>query len=136
MPAETMVLDASAAASILFDEPPGHALDQAIEGCYLTAPTLLPYELARVALKIMDLRPGQGPGIDATLRQLARLPVELVAVPPEEIVRTAERHGISAYDAAYLWLAAEVGGRLVTLDRHLATAAERAGLRPLIWPVR
>jgi predicted nucleic acid-binding protein len=42
----------------------------------------------------------------------------------------AMRHNVSAYDAAYLAVAAEYGGRLVTFDARLVKAAEQAA--PLV----
>jgi predicted nucleic acid-binding protein len=40
----------------------------------------------------------------------------------------AARHGLSVYDATYLWLAIDVDGALATLDRDLAKAAEAEGV--------
>ncbi|MCJ7710052.1 MAG: type II toxin-antitoxin system VapC family toxin [Chloroflexi bacterium] len=40
----------------------------------------------------------------------------------------AERHGLSVYDATYLWLAIDVDGELATLDRLLARAAVAEGV--------
>jgi len=40
----------------------------------------------------------------------------------------AERHGLSVYDAAYLWLAIDVDGELATYDRDLARAAAAEGV--------
>ena len=39
------------------------------------------------------------------------------------VIDLVERHGLSAYDAAYLGLADAADARLLTLDRELATAA-------------
>jgi predicted nucleic acid-binding protein len=46
-------------------------------------------------------------------------------------VAAAERHGLTAYDAAYLELALRLGAELATLDADLATAA-RAERVPLV----
>jgi predicted nucleic acid-binding protein len=43
-------------------------------------------------------------------------------------VLLADRHGLSVYDATYLWLAIEVDGALATHDRRLATAARSEGI--------
>ena len=40
----------------------------------------------------------------------------------------AARHGLSVYDATYLWLAIDVDGELATLDRDLARAAAAEGV--------
>jgi len=44
----------------------------------------------------------------------------------------AEKHGLTAYDAAYLDTALRIGATLATLDKALARAAEKEGL--LILP--
>ncbi len=131
MPADPMVVDASAAASILFDEPAGRVLDRHLDDRYLVAPTLLPYELTSVALKKMGRRPEQEEGLESALRLADDLDLDLVAVPPERLLDTARRYHVSAYDAAYLRLALEVGGTLVTLDRALGAKARSAGLEVL-----
>ena len=40
----------------------------------------------------------------------------------------AERHGLSVYDATYLWLAIDVDGELATFDKALARAAVAEGV--------
>ena len=40
----------------------------------------------------------------------------------------AVRHGLSVYDATYLWLAIDVDGELATFDRALARAAVAEGV--------
>ena len=40
----------------------------------------------------------------------------------------AERHGLSVYDATYLWLAIDSDGELATFDRDLARAAAAEGV--------
>lgn len=45
----------------------------------------------------------------------------------------AERHGLSVYDATYLWLAIDIDAELATLDAGLARAAEAEGV-PLAIP--
>ena len=40
----------------------------------------------------------------------------------------AARHGLSVYDATYLWLALDIDAELATLDRDLARAAVAEGV--------
>lgn len=44
------------------------------------------------------------------------------------IMALARDYGLSAYDAAYLELALRLGQPLATLDEHLRSAADRAGV--------
>lgn len=52
----------------------------------------------------------------------SRLGVREVQVPQDVIPEVARRTGLTAYDAAYLWLARELGTELLTLDRSLQQA--------------
>lgn len=63
------------------------------------------------------------------LRQAADLPlaVDRDPVPMDRIDGIADRHGLTAYDAAYLELAMRRGVPLVTLDGGLVRAARAAG---------
>jgi predicted nucleic acid-binding protein len=45
------------------------------------------------------------------------------------VLPLAREHGLSAYDAAYLELAARQGAPLATLDRKLRKAAQKAGVQ-------
>ena len=46
-----------------------------------------------------------------------------VQIPPEGLVDVARSTGLTAYDAAYLWLARELEVELVTLDVRLEVAS-------------
>lgn len=49
-------------------------------------------------------------------------------------VALAERHGLSVYDATYLWLAIDVDGELATRDKALARAAVAEGVPLALEP--
>jgi predicted nucleic acid-binding protein len=114
MPADTVVVDASALAALLFGEPEGPAVARRMEGRPLLAPTLLRYEMASVCVKKIGEEPEQAAGLLSALRLMPRMGIR-------EVQRES---GLTAYDAAYLWLAREMGAQLVTLDRRLRKAAE------------
>lgn len=119
-----LVIDASVIGAVLFGEP---ARDQALawmQGKQLFAPQLLDYEIANVAVK--KLRKGLGAGsAEAALRSYEEVDIQLLDTDASELVRLAERYQLSAYDAAYLWLAVELKAPLVTFDRLLGEAAQR-----------
>jgi predicted nucleic acid-binding protein len=68
------------------------------------------------------------------LNLLRQLPIEVDEGPIDlaGLVATGRRHQLSAYDASYLMLAERAGAPLATLDRKLAEAAGRAGVRLLV----
>jgi predicted nucleic acid-binding protein len=50
--------------------------------------------------------------------------LHLHQVEPQHALALALRYNLSAYDAAYLWLAAELKAPLATFDEKLAAAAQ------------
>lgn len=60
--------------------------------------------------------------VKCALRALAELPVETVPLQAGEyplLFEVARRHELSAYDAAYFYLAEKSGATLITLDDDL-----------------
>jgi predicted nucleic acid-binding protein len=123
MPAS--VVDASAVGALLFGEPSAERVATALEGKDLAAPTLLPYEIASICAKKIAAHPGEERIHLEALELFPRLNVALHVVPPAEAVSIARRRKLTTYDASYLWLAAEMGADLVTLDDTLARAWKR-----------
>lgn len=124
------VIDASALAAVLHDEPEAPAV---VAGCRgrLLAPTLLPYEMASVARMKMLRRPDEVQRILDCHAGLAAIGVRLLEPDWRSLPQLAERWALSVYDAAYLQVALREGAPLVTLDARLAAAADRALAEPL-----
>jgi predicted nucleic acid-binding protein len=95
-----------------------------IEGPIL-APTLLRYEMGSVCLKKIRRHPEERANLLEALALLPRLDIQEVEIPIVEVIELAEREGLTAYDAAYLWLSRALGVELVTLDTGLDEAATR-----------
>lgn len=131
MSAEILVTDASAMAALLFDEPEAGIIAEILETGMLTAPSLLPYEIASVTRKKIMRRPEHMNGILAASALLDRMRIEMVRVPHIETARLALRTGLSVYDASYLWLTMELDATLVALDSRLSGAALRTGVTVL-----
>lgn len=116
-----LVVDCSALAGVLFQEAWQKEASERIAGRSLKAPQLLAVEIASVALK--KHRRG---GVDIAEHGLvlfAEMDISLFPVPTTDVYALALRYQLSAYDAAYLWLAAELKAPLATFDEKLATAA-------------
>ena len=117
-----VVVDCSALAGMLFEEP-WHALAaEKIHGRTLNAPFLLQVEITSVALK--KHKQGLETLAVSGLARYDALDIALHQIQPTSVLALALRYKLSAYDAAYLWLAAELKAPLATFDEKLAAAAQ------------
>ena len=116
----TLVVDASAIAAVLFAEEDGATIRAHVRGESLLAPQLIDYELANICWKRIRRAPGSQLEMLSMLAGVDTLSIRRVTVPPSEVVSLAVRTGLTAYDAAYLWLAHSRDLELVTLDNQLA----------------
>lgn len=114
-----LVVDASAIGAIMFGEPEGPGLAVHLEGETLLAPSLLDYELTNLALKKVRRQREQASNVLVSLHAALALPITRVVVPGIDAFALATRTGLTAYDAAYLWLARSRDLELVTLDAEL-----------------
>lgn len=123
-----VVVDTSVAACWCFPDEASTAADDALDtlsDTELLVPRLFWFELRNVLL--VGERRNR-----ITFRQIQEGLAEIDGLPAivdddcvEELLMTlARRHGLTAYDAAYLELAVRYGAALATLDKHLARAAE------------
>ena len=117
-----VVVDCSALAGLLFHEEWEALAAEKIHGRTLHAPFLLEIEIASVALK-KQLKGFPNIVTDA-LAQYADLDINLYRVEPQDALALALRYKLSACDAAYLWLAAELKAPLATFDEKLGRAAQ------------
>jgi predicted nucleic acid-binding protein len=118
------IADASAIAAILFLEPGYEAVNDALSDCHLFAPTLLRYELANICLKKIRARPDEHDALLEAFATLDDFGIHEMDVDFAQAIRLGEAARLSLYDASYLWLAANKGVDLVTLDKRLAQAAQ------------
>ena len=116
-----LVADCSALAAVLFQEAERDSALARLSGHELHAPELLDFELASVALKKARSGDAEVAGAGLELYQQAALTLHRVNAPA--VVALAQQCRLSAYDAAYLWLAAELKVPLLTFDQKLGIAA-------------
>jgi predicted nucleic acid-binding protein len=122
------VVDASALAAVLFDEPEAAPVMAGVSGSLL-APGLLRYELASICASKLRNEPQQAKLTLQRYRLLAGLDIEFADPDWDALPLLARQWELSAYDAAYLQLALERKARLVTLDARLAGAYDKAVMR-------
>lgn len=115
-----LVVDCSTIAGIVFGEPWQDSARARIVGRTLHAPHLLHCEIANVALK--KQRRGEAHA-EAGLADAISMSISLHPIDALAVAGLAQRYQLSAYDAAYLWLAADLKCPLATLDGKLGEAA-------------
>jgi predicted nucleic acid-binding protein len=124
-----LVVDCSVLIAVLFKEDTRAEALGLLGGKSLMAPSLLDSEIASVALK--KAQGGAPPtAIAAALHDYYDQEIELHPTDARGQYELAQRYGLSAYDAAYLWLASTSRTPLLTFDKKLAKAAREhlAGL--------
>lgn len=126
------MLDASVTASWCFPDEHSAVADVAMDRLLADealAPQLWLVEMRNILL--VNERRGRIAAADADdfLRDLARLPIRVRGDVDEHAIMTmGRRHGLTAYDAAYLDLAVRADVPVATLDEALARAVRAAGL--------
>jgi predicted nucleic acid-binding protein len=126
-----IVVDASIAVGVLAGEAkPVEAWERwTDELAPLIAPTILAIEIANALVRGHRV---PAASVVAQLRAILDGGIELADRGLNGIVSSialADVHGLSVYDAIYLWLAIDVDGELATFDRALAAAALAEGVR-------
>ncbi len=119
-----VVADCSVVAALVFAEPACDDAAAMLSHKAVHAPTLLPFELANVA-RTKCVAGLEAEHMAVALRDFTEQRIAMHLVPPDAMAQLALRYDLSAYDAAYLWLAAELNAPLATFDRKLAAAAKR-----------
>ena len=133
----SFVLDCSATLLWIFADEAAEATDQLLDtlqnGAQAWVPALWHLELANVLVGAQRRGRIDQAGIEAFLSHLTSyaisVDVETIARAWTKTLDLAVRHGLSAYDAAYLELALRRDLPLATKDRALINAARRAGVR-------
>jgi predicted nucleic acid-binding protein len=134
----TVVLDANLVVVLASKDSRAGAVERRLHswleaGEELSAPALLPYEVASGLVRLSSGGRLPADQLEAAWGLAQQLPIQLHPMASGlEVIRVALRLGrASAYDAAYIALAQELGANLWTLDGPLAREAAGVG-----YPVR
>lgn len=119
-----LVVDASVLTAAIFAESNRDQALQWMRGRALHAPQLVDYELANAALNKLRRKQATAETAAAALTTFSALDIERQPTALDGVFRLAAQWGLTAYDAAYLWLAAELKAPLATFDSRLGAAAK------------
>lgn len=129
--AAEIVLDASVAAKLFFLEAGSEAARAlALSEARLIAPDLLWAEMASIAARRVRVDGLDEARAGRAVSALDEIVAEFqpMAGLAEQAFTLSARHGVSAYDGAYLALAQQRGTVVVTADARLVAKARTAGL--------
>jgi predicted nucleic acid-binding protein len=133
----SFVLDGSATMAWCFEDERTADTDQLLHELMVNGaetPALWPTEVVNATLTGLKKRRVDGQGAEEFLRKLALAPIFVHGPLPgwTDLLRFAQQHGLTGYDAAYLHLAIERNLPLATLDEEMKNAARRAGVSLLL----
>ena len=120
---DIVVVDASVLAAVAFVEARADEAAALLVGRHLAASGLLWYEMSEVARVKCRSRPGDTKAILEQLAEARRLPIVLHSPDWDYLPQVGLDTGLTAYDAAYLLVARDLGAPLATFDRRLGKAA-------------
>jgi predicted nucleic acid-binding protein len=133
------VIDASFVASLFLPDELNRTCDEFAKLLVkqgATAPALLQIEVANILLMAERRRRINGVQLKQLCEAFDTLPIMLQPAltrgQRDEVLRLAQKHSLTAYDAMYLELSMRLGVALATLDEPLAKAANAEGVRAVL----
>ena len=117
------MIDASVVAASVFAEPAQTQAEAQMLGYALCAPSIIDYELANVALNKLRSKLLATDDVQRALNAFDELEIERWDIEPGRVIRIGEAFGLTAYDAAYLWVAGHLRVPIATFDSRVAAAA-------------
>jgi len=124
-----LVIDTSAVLAVLLNEPTRSALISATEGCGLVGAPSLPWEVGNALVAGVRRRRLSAAAVRQAWASYQNVPVRLAEIDAGRALEIGVELGLYAYDAYVLETARAERLPLLTLDRGLARAAHRLGLR-------
>ena len=124
-----LVIDTSAVLAVLLNEPTRSALISATEGYGLVGAPSLPWEVGNALVAGVRRRRLSAAAVLQAWASYQTVPVRLAQIDAGQALEIGVELGLYAYDAYVLETARAERLPLLTLDRGLARAAHRLGLR-------
>ncbi|MBM3132325.1 MAG: type II toxin-antitoxin system VapC family toxin [Chloroflexi bacterium] len=123
-----MVVDTSVIIAVVTNEEHKPALIQLTEGMDLIAPAALHWEIGNTFSAMFKRNRIDLDQVRVALKAYRQIPLRLVDMDLEAALELASNLDIYAYDAYFIGCALRHNSALLTLDKGLAEAAQRAGV--------
>jgi len=101
-----LVVDASVMTALVYAEANADAAFSWVRGRSVCAPYIVDAEVTNAGMNKVRRRAGALKAVTEALELYTAMQIERYPLVPSEVFAIAHRHLLSAYDAAYLWLAA------------------------------
>lgn len=123
-----IIADTNTYIAVALNEPEKEKIIQLSEGCNLTAPEVLPFEIGNALTAMMKKGSLESDEIIASWEIIQHIPVELRRTDIKSALEIATRFNIYAYDAYFLECAGSLKSPLITLDRGMKRIAHEMGI--------
>jgi predicted nucleic acid-binding protein len=127
----SLVIDTTVLLAVLLNEPTRPALIRGTEGYSLVGAPSLPWEVGNALVAGVRRRRISTTALRRAWASYRTIPVRLAEIDAESALQAALEAGLYAYDAYVLETARAERLPLLTLDRALARAASRLGVKTM-----
>jgi len=126
-----IIADTNTFLAVALNEPEKPEIIRLTTGYDLVAPSILPFEIGNALSAMLKRRRLNSDEVLSAWDAVQTIPVELRNIDIRKALEIAAKFNIYAYDAYFLECAAELQLPLLSLDRHLYTAAQKLNIRTL-----
>ena len=123
-----IVVDASVIIAVVANEPIKSVLIALTRGEELFAPRSLPWEIVNAFSAMFKRKAIELPLASVALDEFLRISIRYVDVDLRQSLELSHSLKVYAYDAYMIACAQQIGGRLLSLDHGLVSAARIAGV--------
>lgn len=123
-----IIADTNTFIAVALNEPEKDKIIRLSEGCELTAPDVLPFEIGNALTAMMKKGILESDEILTSWEIIQNIPVELRHIDIRSALEIATMFNIYAYDAYFLECAGSLKSPLITLDRGLKSIAREMGI--------
>lgn len=123
-----IIVDTSVLIAVITNEPTRSRLIEVTTGAHLLAPGSVPWEMGNAFSAMLKRKRATLELVREAWNAYEHIPLRLLDVEMEQVLRIASQYGVYAYDAYFIACALQQKSALLTLDSGLRQAAIQAGV--------